>query len=216
MELRILSVNVGTPRVIGTDRGEPVLSGIAKAPLAEGPVFVGTTNIRGDGQADLSVHGGADKAVYAYPSDHWPWWEREKAFPCAPAAFGENLTVEGADETQIAIGDRFRWGEAILEVSQPRAPCFKFAIHSGRADAPSVMTVSGRCGWYFRVIREGLGPVKDAVLMRVAQTGGPDIRKAFFAAVDPRFPAGNLSRVHAAPGLAESWRVAVGRRFAHK
>jgi MOSC domain-containing protein YiiM len=213
MELPVLSVNVGVPRVIGLQRGEPVLSGIAKAPVASATVFVGATNIEGDGQADLSVHGGVDKAVYAYPSGHWPWWEREKAFACRPAAFGENLTVAGADETAIAIGDRFRWGEALLEVSQPRAPCFKFAIYAERADAPAAMTASGRCGWYFRVIVPGRAPVDGAMLVREVQSGGPNVRDAFFAALDPRVSAENLAWVHAAPALAQSWRDSVARRL---
>src|SRR5277367_2346190 len=117
MELRLLSVNVGLPRIIGSLHGEPVLSGIVKHPVTTRTVFVGATDIVGDSQADLSVHGGVDKAVYAYPADHWPWWEREHALPCAPATFGENLTLQGADETVVRIGDRFRWGDALLEVS---------------------------------------------------------------------------------------------------
>ncbi len=213
MELRILSVNVGTPRVIGMQRGEAVLSGFAKAPVEAATVLVGATNIEGDRQADLSVHGGADKAVYAYPSDHWPWWEREKALPCRPASFGENLTVAGADETAIAIGDRFRWGEAVLEVSQPRAPCFKFAMCTNRADAPNLMTLSGRCGWYFRVIAPGRAPVADAVLMRETRAGGPSVRETFFAAFEPGCAAESLARVHAAPALAENWRSPIARRL---
>lgn len=213
MELRILSVNVGTPQVIAMERGEPVWSGIVKRPVAGPTIFVGATDIEGDAQADLSVHGGVDKAVYAYPADHWPWWEREKAYPCKPAAFGENLTLEGADETRIGIGDRFRWGEAILEVSQPRAPCYKFAILANRADAPSAMTVSGRCGWYFRVIQPGPAPVMNAALVRIAETEGPSVREAFFAALAPRIPAEMLIRVHAAAPLAASWRDAVARRL---
>jgi MOSC domain-containing protein YiiM len=211
MELRILSVNVGTPRVIGLWQGETVLSGFAKAPLSGASVYVGPTNIAGDAQADLSVHGGIDKAVYAYPADHWSWWEREKALPCRPATFGENLTLEGADETAIGIGDRFRWGEAILEVSQPRAPCFKFALHAGRPDAPALMTVSGRCGWYFRVIAPGLAPLGNTALVRITEMHAPDVRESFFAALDPRVPAASRARVHAAPALASDWRRAVAR-----
>jgi len=128
MELRLLSVNVGMPRIIGEMQGEPVLSAFGKYPVTTDMVVVETTNIEGDTQADLRVHGGNDKAVYCYPADNWPWWEREKSFSCRPASFGENLTVEGADETMVAIGDRFRWGDALLEISEPRAPCFKFVM----------------------------------------------------------------------------------------
>ncbi len=212
MELRLLSVNVGRPRLIGEWNGEPVLSAIVKAPVSDAIVQVGATNIAGDEQADLRVHGGKDKAVYCYPADHWPWWEREKSFPCRPAAFGENLTVEGADETAVAIGDRFRWGDVLLEVSEPRAPCFKFVMLSGRADAPAAMTVSGRCGWYCRVLEEGQAHVGDARLVRVEQSGGPSVRETFFAALDPRTPASTRAKVAAARGLAASWVRALSRR----
>lgn len=214
MELRLVSVNVGMPRIIGTVHDQEVLSGFGKSPVAVASIDVGATNIAGDGQADLSVHGGIDKAVYAYPIDHWPWWERAQAFPCAPAIFGENLTLSGAVETDIAIGDRFSWGEVELEVSQPRAPCFKFAMVTKRPDAPAAMTASGRCGWYFRVIVPGRAPVENAVLVRKASAGGPNVRDAFFAALDPKIPVQILANVYAAPALASSWRASVGRRLA--
>ena len=136
MNLRILSVNIARPRIIGIWQGEAVLSGIAKTPAAADTLFVGRTNIDGDGQADLSVHGGPDKAVYAYPSAHWSWWEGEKHLACGPATFGENLTLEGANENDVAIGDRFRWGGAILEISQPH-----------RADNVISPGASGRAVW---------------------------------------------------------------------
>ncbi len=212
MKLHLISVNVGMPGIIGTYRGEAVVSGIVKMPVAHPSVFVGANNIEGDGQADLSAHGGIDKAVYCYPADHWPWWEREHAFSCRPAAFGENLTVEGADERAIAIGDRFRWDEVLLEVSQPRSPCFKFAIFSERPDAPSLMTDSGRSGWYFRVVREGRASV-GSCLMREERSGGPTVREAFLAALDAGTPQDSLIRVAAAPGLSAAWRKMIAKRL---
>ncbi len=213
MELRILSVNVGRPRLLSAPGQQSVLSGIAKQPVAQGRVFVGRTNIDGDGQADLSVHGGIDKAIYAYPADHRSWWEAQ-GIAAGPAALGENLTLSGADEDEVAIGDRFRWGEAILEVSQPRGPCFKLGMYTGRPDAPQLMTVSGRCGWYFRVVSEGEAPVVEACCARVLASSGPSVRNAFSAAYDPRTPIESLERVFAAPALAASWREAVGKRIA--
>lgn len=210
MELRLFSVNVGLPRVIAVKDGAEIWSGIAKAPIGHPSIRVRATHLDGDGQADLSVHGGEDKAVYCYPADHWPWWEREQRLACRPATFGENLTVAGADETNVFIGDRFRWGEAVLEVTQPRAPCFKFAIHAQRPDAPAVMTASGRTGWYFRVLREGVG---QGPLERVHSGTGPCVRDAFFAVLDPEAPRALREAVHAAPALAASWRKAVGKRL---
>lgn len=214
MELRLLSVNVGRPRLIGHVNGEPVLSGIAKDPVRTPNVFVGATNIEGDGQADLSVHGGHDKAIYAYPADHWPWWEETAHLPCRPNTFGENLTLHGADENVIAIGDRFRWGDAVLEVSQPRAPCFKFAIHTARPDAPQRMTLSARSGWYLRVVEEGNAPVRDAAIHRILESGGPSVREAFTVLFNPHAREDDLRRVEGASGLAEAWRNAISKRLA--
>ncbi len=215
MNLRILSVNIARPRIIGMWNGEAVLSGIAKTQAAADTLFVSRTNIDGDGQADLSVHGGHDKAVYAYPAAHWPWWESEKHLACGPATFGENLTLEGANENDVAIGDRFRWGDAILEISQPRAPCYKLAIHTARLDAPGLMTLSARCGWYLRVIAEGDAPSRDASMERIVQSGGPSVRDAFRALFDPRISTDARRRVHDTPALAEAWRRGLAAKLAN-
>jgi MOSC domain-containing protein YiiM len=213
MRLRVLSVNTSRPKVIALVNGEPVLSGIAKKPLGSERVFVSALNIDGDGQADLTVHGGFDKAIYAYAASHWPWWETDHRIPCAPGTFGENLTLESGDETQICIGDRFRWGGVELEVAQPRAPCFKFNIHTQREDAAQLMTISGRCGFYLRVTREGYAPIHDAVLERSFESHAANVRDAFFAVLGKPSVA-SLEYVMAAPGLAENWSSAVARRLA--
>jgi MOSC domain-containing protein YiiM len=214
MELRLLSVNVARPRVIAQLHGEDVLSGIAKKPVAAASVFVGTTNIEGDEQADLSVHGGPDKAVYAYSADQWAWWQNEHALTCAPGLFGENLTVTGADESTIRIGDRFRWGEAVLEVSEPRAPCFKFAIHARRPDAPSLMTHHALCGWYLRVITQGAAPTHDAALIRIeSDETAPTVRETFRARFDPAVSHEARQRAHDTPKLAQSWRRSLEKRL---
>lgn len=213
MDLRILSVNTARARVIGAVHGEPVISGIDKKPVAAASVQVRALGIQGDEQADLTVHGGADKAVYAYPVEHWPWWESEKKLSCRPATFGENLTLKGADENTVAIGDRFQWGDAILEVSQPRAPCYKLAIHTNRPDVPQLMTHSARCGWYFRVVEEGGGPVENAKLVHMSGSGGPTVRDAFVALFDRMAATELCVRVRDTPGLAESWRQAMSSKI---
>ena len=214
MKLQLLSVNVGRPRAIQAGKGEPVSSAIGKTPVRDDKVRVGATNIDGDAQADLRVHGGPDKAVYAYSSDHWPWWEAEHRLACAPATFGENLTLGGAIEPNIAIGDRFRWGDALLEVSQPRAPCYKFAIHTKRADAPQLMTVSARSGWYLRVIEAGDAPIRESRIERVHARGGPSVHDAFVALLHPRASNELQMRVYDAPALAATWREGLARRLA--
>lgn len=206
MELKLLSVNVGRPTIIGHRDGKPVRSAIGKQPVLLETIAVRALGLDGDRQANTLVHGGIDKAVYAYASDHWPWWEGEKNFPCRPGAFGENLTLEGADETKIRIGDRFAWGEALLEVSQPRSPCSNFQIYSGREDASVLMTLSGRCGWYCRVLQEGEAPTRGAVLKRVHTDGSPSVREAFFAYHDKRTAPERRRLVADAPALSAAWR----------
>jgi MOSC domain-containing protein YiiM len=205
VEIRILSVNVGQIRVIGTRDGAPLHSAIGKEPVKESAIGVRSLGLDGDVQANLRVHGGIDKAVYGYPTDHWDWWEKEQRFPCRPTAFGENLTTAGADESEVRIGDRFQWGDAILEVSQPRSPCTKFAIYSQRSDAGLLMTKSGRCGFYFRVVEEGIAPVKGGVLRRIATSDNPTVREAFFAAFARPIDGALRARVTATPSLAAAW-----------
>src|SRR5262249_4951297 len=112
LALPILSVNVGLPAPLGTVNGRPVLSGIRKTPLTGESAQLSRTNLDGEAQADLSVHGGPDKAVYAYPAGHWPSWKAEHGLEAGPASFGENLTLGGALEDELRIGDIFAWGEA--------------------------------------------------------------------------------------------------------
>lgn len=213
MELRVLSVNVAMPRIIGSVNSEPVLSGIAKVPVEAPSVFVGHINIEGDAQADRSVHGGVDKAVYTYPSEHWPWWQARR-FACVPATFGENLTLAGAIEDDVHIGDRFRWGDAVLEISQPRAPCYKFAIHTARPDAPQLMTISARCGWYMRVIEEGHAGTAGGVMTPLSiQSENPSVGEAFRAMFAPRIPRETRQKVHDIPALAAAWREGLAKRL---
>lgn len=131
------------------------MTGIFKEPVA-GRVRVRRLNLEGDGQADLSVHGGPDKAVYAYPSEHYPFWRNElPGQTLAWGAFGENLTTEGWWEDEVFVGDRFRIGTTEMVVTQPRMPCFKLALRFGREDVVARFLESGRPGFYLRVLQEG-------------------------------------------------------------
>jgi MOSC domain-containing protein YiiM len=190
-----------------------VLSAIAKMPVSEARVRVGKTNIDGDAQGDLSVHGGIDKAVYAYPTANWPWWQSAHHLPCIPATMGENLTLDGATEDDIAIGDRFQWGDAVLEVSQPRAPCFKLALHTGRDDVPALMTTSAKCGWYYRVIEEGEAPGRGGALTRIHESGGPSVRETFQALFDRRVPLETCAQIRDVPQLADAWRRGLDKKL---
>ena len=152
--VKLLSINVGLPREVEW-RGRAVRTSIFKAPVS-GRVQVSRLNVQGDRQSDLSVHGGADKAVYAYPSEHYAFWRNELPDMDFPwGAFGENLTTEGLLENKVHIGDRFRAGSAEFIVTQPRMPCFKLAIRFNRPDMVKRFLRSGRAGFYLAVIQEG-------------------------------------------------------------
>jgi MOSC domain-containing protein YiiM len=152
--MKVLSVNVGLPRVVES-HGEPVLTGIFKEPV-QGPLMLRTLNLDGDRQADLSVHGGVNKAVYIYPSEHFEFWRKELPDMELPyGMFGENFTTEGLSESQVNVGDRFRIGEAELMATEPRLPCYKLGIKFGRSDIIRRFLQSRRTGFYLAVLKEG-------------------------------------------------------------
>ena len=159
---RLLSVNVGRPQPVGLRRGRTVRSAIAKAPVA-GRVRVEGVNVAGDDQADRRVHGGPDKAVYAYAREDIAWWEGELGRELLPGAFGENLTVEGVDVSGAVIGERWRIGTAELEVCQPRFPCFKLGLRFGDPGMLRRFTLAERPGAYLRIVGEGDIGAGDAI-----------------------------------------------------
>src|SRR6266705_6130608 len=152
--MKLLSVNVGLPREIEW-KEKIVRTSIFKAPVL-GRVRVAKLNLEGDQQSDLTVHGGVDKAAYAYPFEHYPFWRRE--FPgmdLSWGVFGENFTTAGLLEETLHIGDRLRVGSAEFVVTQPRMPCFKLGIRFNRSDMVKRFLQSGRTGFYFAVLKEG-------------------------------------------------------------
>jgi MOSC domain-containing protein YiiM len=152
--MKLVSVSVGLPRLLPWG-GATFKTGIFKSPV-EGRVSLRTTNLDGDRQADLTVHGGPEKAVYAYSSEHYPAWNAELPDPNRTwGAFGENFTTEGLLETDVSIGDRYSIGSAEVMVTTPRLPCYKLAAKFRRDDMIVRFARSGRCGFYFSVVKEG-------------------------------------------------------------
>lgn len=180
--MKIVALNVAKPKVIEY-RGEQVSTGIYKSPV-QGAFRVRATNIDGDGQADLTVHGGPHKAVYAFPSEHYAAYQEALGQePYDYGQFGENLTTEGMLETAVRIGDRYRMGEAVLEVSQPRAPCFKFAIKMGTPSAIRLCLPSAMTGFYFRVIQEGMIEAGVNIVCEFVNQSAPtvdDVHRLYF------------------------------------
>lgn len=206
--MRIVSVNVGTPRLVEW-RGRAVSTGIWKAPV-EGEVPVRGHNLAGDGQADLEVHGGPDKAVYAYAHSHYGWWLAElglDALPCG--AFGENLTIDEFSEADIRIGDEYRAGTARLRVTQPRMPCFKLGIRFDRPDMPDRFLASGRSGFYLAIIEDGAVRAGDPVTRLHRESSSITVAEAAHLYAGRDLDAALLRRGIETPGLPEGWR----RRF---
>ena len=152
--MKLLAISVGLPQSIESN-GRTITTGIFKEPV-EGAVHVGMTGVVGDGQADLEAHGGVDKAVYVYTIEHYHFWQQALECPTMPYGhFGENLTVQSMPDDRVHIGDRFRIGRILVEVTQPRVPCFKLGIRMNRPDFPRRFMHSGRTGFYLRVLEEG-------------------------------------------------------------
>ena len=196
---------MGLPRLVMRN-GEPVSTGIFKEPVA-GRVMLRTLNLDGDRQADLSVHGGPDKAVYAYPSEHYDFWKQELPDMDLPwGMFGENFTTTGLFENEINIGDRFRIGSAEVMVTQPRMPCYKLGIRFGRSDIIKRFLVSERSGFYLSVLKEGgvgAGDEFEVMGKNVSGVRVVDVTRLYSS--DKR-NVDLLRRAIATEGLPESWR----------
>jgi MOSC domain-containing protein YiiM len=206
-EVRLVSVNVGLPQVIGATRwGKPIRSCIVKQPITAASIDLGTLNLDGDRQADLSVHGGRDKAVYAYPVEHLPRWNDELGTDFGPGTFGENLTTAGWLEDEVRIGDVWAWGEARLQVSQPRSPCYKLAAVTGRPDLLKRLVHTGRTGWYLRVLQSATVPVTGPIQVIERHPAGISVLLAHRASLPGALNRGDVEAVTRADALAVDWR----------
>ena len=214
-EVPLVSVNVSLPQVIGRLRnGDEVLSGIGKRPVTAETLWLDRLNLEGDGQADLSVHGGPDKAVYAYPSEHLPAWNGELGTEFGLGLFGQNLSVEGILEDEARIGDVWAWGEARLQITQPRSPCYKLAMVTGRPDLLRRLVETGRTGWYLRVLRPGPGPVAGPIRVVARDPAGVTVLDAHRTSFAGATRAA-IERVVAVDALADDWRGWLLDRLAH-
>jgi MOSC domain-containing protein YiiM len=203
--MRVVSVNVGLPRT-AVWRGEDVTTGIFKQPVA-GRVRVAGVNLEGDGQADLTVHGGPDKAVYVYPAEHYPYWREELGRDLPWGMFGENLTVEGAPlEDEAAIGDRLRIGSTEFVVSQPRLPCYKLGIRFDDARMVRRFLASGRSGYYLRIAAEGDVAAGDRIELLAGHPARVAVSEITRLATQDRGDTDGLRRALAVDELPEVWR----------
>jgi MOSC domain-containing protein YiiM len=205
--VQLVSVNVGLPEVIGATRwGKPIRSGIVKRPVTADSIYLDTLNLDGDRQADLTVHGGRDKAVYAYPVEHLPLWNEELGTDFRPGTFGENLTTAGWLEDEVRIGDVWAWGEARLQVSQPRSPCYKLAAITGRPDLLRRLVRTGRTGWYLRVLQAGTEPVSGPIQVIERDPAGISVLLAHQASQSGALDRNEVEAVARVDALATDWR----------
>ncbi|MGH9901690.1 MAG: MOSC domain-containing protein [Pyrinomonadaceae bacterium] len=203
--MRLISVNVARPRLVAW-QGRTVSTGIFKEPVA-GRVALRRLNLDGDRQADLTVHGGPTKAVYAYPSEHYEYWRDELPGAELPyGMFGENFTTEGLHEAGVRIGDRFRVGSAEVMVTEPRMPCYKLGIKFGRSDILKRFLRSGRTGFYFSVAREGEVGAGDVIELIAQDVNGVTVAGIVTLYVSGKDDIGALRRAVGVEALPESWK----------
>lgn len=211
--MKLISVNVSLPQTV-MYQGKSVTTGIFKKPVG-GRVMLRKLNLEGDQQADRKVHGGVDMAVYAYPFEHYRYWQSELArdgFPCGQ--FGENLTVEGLTENDVRVGDMVTVGEARLQVTQPRIPCYKLVMRmDAGSDFAARFLQSGRVGFYLRVLQEGMLSAGDAITLAERDDNSPTIAEFLqIYASKSRDPA-MVERVLAARDLGDAWRQYFEKRL---
>ncbi|HET7840061.1 MAG TPA: MOSC domain-containing protein [Terriglobia bacterium] len=212
--MKLLSVNVAEPQVV-LYQDQRVETGIFKKPV-KGPVAVHFLNLEGDRQADQRVHGGPNKAVYAYTRENIEYWRRRLGRDdLGPGTFGENLTVAELLETKVAIGDEFEIGTARFQVSQPRLPCFKLGIALGMPDFPQTFQRSRRTGFYFRVLREGLITAGDEIRKFPTSDAEPVTVAEMVRIILARRPnPGDAKRALKLGALPEGWKRQISEKLA--
>ena len=202
---RVVSVNVGLPREVQW-KGRTVSTGIFKEPVS-GRIAIRRLNMDGDRQADLSVHGGPEKAIYVYPAEYYAFWRAELPEMELPwSMFGENLTIEGLREDTVHIGDQFRIGSALVMVTQPRMPCYKLGIKFGRDDILKRLLKSGRTGFYLCVLEEGDVSAGDAIIPTRRDRHAIAVSEITRLYTAKRKDREALERIVAVEALPEGWR----------
>ena len=215
MAVRLVSIQIGMPRVFGDEGGfrpdRAWSSAILKEPV-EGPVWLDELNLAGDRQDDLGVHGGPDQSILGYCAGHYPHWREALERPDFPyGAFGENFTIEGLDEDSACIGDTFEVGEAVIQVTSPRGPCWKIARRHGIRELTALVERRGWTGWYYRTLQQGHVEAGQELTLRERPHPGWTIRQA--ATVIRGRDGAALEQLAALPELAERYRSSVRHRI---
>ncbi len=208
----MFSLNIGLPAQMPF-KGKEVSTGIFKKPV-QGPLFLSRLNFEGDGQADTVHHGGPDKAVCVYPHEHYAYWERELDIKLETGAFGENVTLDGLREDDVHIGDIFSLGEAVVQISQPRQPCFKLALRYGVPEMPVKVQETGYTGFYFRVLKEGKVERLDKLTRTQRHRHGISVSEANRVMHVDKNDLDAVRAMLQVEELSESWRKTLMKRIA--
>ncbi|WP_235847654.1 MOSC domain-containing protein [Paenibacillus tuaregi] len=210
-QFEIVSVNTGKVQPL-MNHSKPANSAIVKQPTKE-ELFLSELNLQGDEQADLVFHGGVDKALCVYSFDHYPFWEKEFDIDLPLGAFGENLTVKGLTEEQVCIGDTFQWGEAVVQVSQPRRPCYKISARYNIPQFTLKVTNTGYTGFYLRVLKQGMVSAGEALVRLQRHDAGITIAEVNRITLHDKLDLEGAKRLVDLEILADSWRDSLAKRL---
>ncbi|BBA34305.1 MOSC domain protein [Methylocaldum marinum] len=209
--MELLAISLAEPKQVEY-HGRSISTGIYKEPV-EGPVKVGTFGLEGDVQVDLKNHGGKDKAIYVYTVENYRFWERElNKSSFAFGQFGENFTVSGMPDDTVHIGDIFAIGKLVVQVTQPRVPCFKLGIRMGDPSFVDAFLNSGRNGFYFRVLEEGEVNSGDTIVRLQQDEVRLNIRDAMLAIIKGPRQQEIIERALRIEALSESWQESLKKR----
>ncbi|HJV45343.1 MAG TPA: MOSC domain-containing protein [Bacillota bacterium] len=209
--MRIRSLNVGMPVQVPYNN-HTILTAVEKKPTEE-ELFLSRVNFTGDAQGDLVHHGGPDKAVNVYSFDHYPYWEQELGITLDYAAFGENLTVEGWTESEVCIGDIYRLGNAIVQVSQPRKPCYKLELKHGIAGIEKKVIETGFSGFYLRVLEEGTVSQRSDITLIKKHPLGITVSFVNQLMYNQNAELAAIKQVICLEELSEVWRESLRKRI---
>ncbi|WP_078428351.1 MOSC domain-containing protein [Alkalihalobacterium alkalinitrilicum] len=210
-KMTCVSIQIGKPKTI-EHNGKELNTGIYKTQV-EGPVFIGKLNVEGDGQADKENHGGRDKAVCVYPYEHYDYWQNVLNREMSNGAFGENLTVKGMLETDVCIGDTYRVGDVVVQVSQPRQPCYKLAKRNEVDDLVVRVQDTGYSGYYFRVLEEGFVDKNDAIELIERHPNEVSVAFANTIMFKEKGNIDGIKTILAVDELSDSWRKTLMKRL---
>lgn len=211
LQMKVKGINIGKPVAMAYQNNE-VVSGFYKTPIV-GKIYLASLNFDGDGQGDLKHHGGVHKAVCVYPFERYAYWEQRLGLSLNLGAFGENLTTEGMLEDQICIGDIFQFGEAVVQVSQPRQPCYKIAARYDVKELPAWVQETGYTGYYLRVLQEGWVTPEDTLMLQQHHAAGVTIQYANQIMFHDKNNAAGIQTILDVAELSSSWRDTFTKRL---